>query len=56
MRVYFLVGWGGGGQKPNVFFCLQIDGPITEGAGERLISGILRGYSNFSSNETRLPH
>ena len=44
MRVYFLVGWGGGvggwGQKQDVFFCLQIDGPMTEGGGERLISGI----------------
>lgn len=52
MRVYFLVGGGGGGKNPMYFICLQVDGPITEGGGERHISGSLRRYSNI----TRLLH
>lgn len=49
-------GGGSGGKNRMYFICLQVDGPITEGAGEGLISGSLRRYSNLSSNVRRLLH
>ena len=57
-RWWFISWWGvgGGGKNRMYFICLQVDGPITEGAGEGLISASLRRYSNFGSNVRRLLH
>ena len=49
----FISWWGGGGGKNRMYFiCLQVDGPITEGGGEGLISGSLRLKLQLKCNET----